>query len=233
MSDVEEISRAIQEVARLGDKGLDTAQKAGSFFVKVFKSPIDEISNIIHDKLRFIRWKRLIEISDEVNEILNKRGVTKTRTLAPKFVIPLIEDATLEEDDELKTLWSRLLANALDPGFKDEVKYSFIEMLKNITSKEALWLHKMYLGLEEGGYLSDISRLSDWHVDKEQMIKIMNITPEEYSVSAHNLMRQQLIAPAVISGGVSIGENKLSSYKGIDVIYLTPLGARFVEACIK
>ena len=70
MSDIEEISKAIQEVAKFGDNGLETAQRAGSFFAKVFKSPLDEISNIIHDKLRFIRWKRLVEISGEVNKIL-------------------------------------------------------------------------------------------------------------------------------------------------------------------
>lgn len=233
MSDTEEISKAIQEVAKLGDKGLETAQKAGSFFAKVFKSPIDEISNIIHDKLRFIRWKRLVEMSDEVNNILKERGVIETRALAPKLAIPLIEDASLEDNDEIKSLWSKLLANALDPNFKDDIRYGFIEMLKNITGREALLLKKLYEALVAKNFLSDLSQLSSRHVDKEQIIRMFNITPEEYVVFAHNLMRLQLIAPAVISGGVSIGSNFLSSYKGIDVIYLTALGVKFVEACIK
>ena len=46
-------------------------------------------------------------------------------------------------------------------------------------------------------------------------------------------MRLQLIGPAVFSGGVNVGGNMLSSYKGIDSIYLSPLGFIFVEACIK
>ena len=233
MSDTEEVSKAIQEVAKLGDKGLDTAQKAGSFFAKVFKSPIDELSNIIHDKLRFIRWKRLIEMADEVNGILEARGVTETRALPPKLAIPLLEDGSLEDDDELKSLWSKLLANALDPNFKDDIRYGFIEMLKNITGREALLLKKLHEALVAQNFIDDISQLSARHIDKEQIIKILNITPEQYLVSAHNLMRQQLIAPAVISGGVSIGSNPLSSYKGTDVIYLTALGVKFVEACIK
>ena len=233
MSDTEEVSKAIQEVARLGDKGLDTAQKAGSFFAKVFKSPIEELSNIIHDKLRFVRWKRLVEMSDEVNVILDSRGVTETRALPPKLAIPLLEDGSLEDDDELKSLWSKLLANALDPNFTDDIRYGFIEMLKNITGKEVLLLKKLYEALDAQAFLNDISQLSSCHIDKEQITKILQITPEQYLVSAHNLMRLQLIAPAVISGGVSIGSNPLSSYKGTDVIYLTALGVKFVEACIK
>jgi len=233
MSDTEEISKAIQEVAKLGDKSLETAQKAGSFFAKVFKSPIGEISNIIHDKLRFVRWRRLVEMSDQVNNILKARGVTKTCALAPKLAIPLLEDSSLEDDDQIKLLWSKLLANALDPNFTDNIQYGFIEMIKNITSKEALLLKKMYETLEKQNLLSNLSKLSGHHIDKEQIIKMFNIDPEQYTVYAHNLMRLQLVAPAVISGGVLMGSNPLSSYKGTDVIYLTALGVKFVEACIK
>ena len=233
MSDTEEVSKAIQEVAKLGDKGLDTAKKAGSFFAKVFKSPIEELSNIIHDKLRFVRWKRLVEMSDEVNVILHNRGVTETRALPPKLAIPLLEDGSLEDDDELKSLWSKLLANALDPNFTDDIRYGFIEMLKNVTGKEVLLLKKLYESLIAQDFLNDISQLSTRHFDKKQITKILQITPEQYLVSAHNLMRLQLIAPAVISGGVSIGSNPLSSYKGTDVVYLTALGVKFIEACIK
>ena len=102
MSKTEEISKAIQEVAKLGDKGFESADKAGTFFTKVFESPIDEIAGIVHDKLRFIRWKRLVEMTDEVNSILKERNITETSPLAPKIAIPLIEDASLEDDDEIK-----------------------------------------------------------------------------------------------------------------------------------
>jgi len=44
MSETEEIAKAIQESAKLGVKGLETADKAASFFAKVFKGPANEIS---------------------------------------------------------------------------------------------------------------------------------------------------------------------------------------------
>jgi hypothetical protein len=39
--------------------------------------------------------------------------------------------------------------------------------------------------------------------------------------------------PAILKGGVKMGPEPLTIYKGIDAVTLTPLGVKFVEACIK
>ena len=150
MSEAEEIAKAVQEAAKLGDKGLDTAQKAGSFFAKVFKSPLNEISGIIHDKLRFIRWKRFIEMSEEVNAILKERGITETRPLIPKLAIPLIENASIEDEEDIKSLWSILMANALDPNFDVELRFAFIEIIKSLSPLDVKILDLFYKTLENG-----------------------------------------------------------------------------------
>ena len=46
-------------------------------------------------------------------------------------------------------------------------------------------------------------------------------------------MRIQRIGPAILKGSVSMGPEPLTIYKGTDAIVLTPLGARFVEACMR
>lgn len=73
MSENEEIAKAIKESAKLGEKGLEITDKVGSFFAKIFKEPANEISGIITDKLRFVRWKRMVKMVDEVNEVLKKK----------------------------------------------------------------------------------------------------------------------------------------------------------------
>ncbi len=60
MSDAEEIAKAVQSVANFGDKALETSQKVGGFLARVFKEPIQEISGMVTDKLRFVRWQRLV-----------------------------------------------------------------------------------------------------------------------------------------------------------------------------
>src|SRR5665648_58564 len=123
MTDVGEIAKAIQESAKFGSKGIDIANKAGSFFAKILKEPAEEISGMITDKLRFIRWKRVVKMSDEVNKILIDRSIIETRAVPPKIALPIIEEASLEEDSSLQKLWNHLLANALDPKFNDEIRY--------------------------------------------------------------------------------------------------------------
>jgi len=64
MSETKEIAKAIQETAKLGVKGIETADKAAGFLAQVFKEPAKEISGIITDKLRFIRWGNIGNIGD-------------------------------------------------------------------------------------------------------------------------------------------------------------------------
>jgi len=123
MTETEEIAKAIQETSKLGQKGLETAEKAAGFFAKVFKASVDEIAGIVTDKLRFVRWKRLVQMSEAVDQILNERGVQDTRAVPPKLALPILEDASLEDDPDIQHLWNHLLANAMNPDFNNEIRY--------------------------------------------------------------------------------------------------------------
>jgi hypothetical protein len=233
MSDVEEISKAVQSVAKFGEKSLETSEKVGGFIARVFQEPIAEVSGMITDKLRFVRWKRVVKMSDDVNKILEDRGVKATRPVTPKLALPIIEESSLEEDDSLHALWSKLLANAMDPAFNGELRYGFIDMLKNITGIEATILNTFYEVLKRDGLLSDLARVTNYGLGKEQLMQVVGINEETYQVSVFNLMRMQCVAPLIIKGGAKLGNEPLTIYKGTDVVTLTPLGLRFVEACIK
>jgi len=232
MSDAEEIAKAVQEVAKFGSKGIESAEKAGSFVARVFKAPIEEVSGIIHDKLRFVRWRRLIAMGDEVNKILHERGVNESRAVPPKLALPIFEEATLEDDDTLQALWNQLLANAMDPSFNGELRYGFTDMIKNITGVEAKLLAFFYDVLRRERKLGDVARVTEHTLKKEQLIAALGINETTYQVSAFNLMRMQCIAPAILRGGAMLGNEPMTIYKGTDMITLTPLGVRFIEACI-
>jgi hypothetical protein len=132
MSEAEEYAKAVRSAANLGTKALDVSEKIGGFFAQVFKEPVQEVSGMITDKLRFIRWRRLVKIADEVNQILLEKGVNETKGVPPKLALPIFEEATLEDDPSLQYLWNHLLANAMNPEFNGELRYGFIDMIKNI-----------------------------------------------------------------------------------------------------
>lgn len=214
MNEAEEIAKAIQESAKLGKKGLEIADKTGSFFAKVFKEPINEISGIITDKLRFIRWRRMVQMADEVNKILNEKKVKDTRAVPPKIALPILEESSLEDDPNLQYLWNHLLANAMNPHFNNEIRYGFTEMIKNITGVEVLILSEFYKILEKQNRLAPLSEIHNYSLKKEQLIDELTMSPDQYAVSANNLMRMQLLGPAVLKGGVKMGAEPLTISKG-------------------
>jgi hypothetical protein len=234
MSTAEEIAKAVQSVAKFGERSLDLADKAGSFLARVLGEPAAEVSGIITDKLRFVRWRRLVQMSDEVNSILESRGVKETRAVAPKLALPIFEEGSLEENGNLQRLWNQLLANAMDPRFNGELRYGFIDMIKNVTGIEATILSHFYELLKGQGHIGDLATVANWHLKKEEIMKIAGIDEGTYQVGIYNLMRMQCVAPAVFKNtGFTSGSEPMTIYKGVDAIVLTPLGVKFVEACMR
>lgn len=233
MGETEEIAKAIQESAKLGSKGLEVAETAAGFFSRVFKAPVEEIACIVSDKLRFVRWKRLVRMSDEVEGILKSKGVTDTRAVPPKLALPILEDASLEDEPSIQQLWNHLLANAMNPDFNSDIRYGFVEMIKSITAKEARLLKEFYSLLLREDKVRPLSQLFDYSVTKEELMTALELSSDDYALAANNLMRLQLVGPAILTGGIKMGSEPVTVYKGINAITLTPLGALFVEACMK
>lgn len=222
MSEAEDISKAVQQVAKFGEKVLETSEKIGRFFACVFKEPTIEIAGMVTDKLRFVRWKRLLSTIDEVNRILNKRGIQNTRAVVPKLALPIFEESSLEEDDTLHSMWNCLLANAMDSNFQHEIRYAYIEIIKNLTALDSLLLRLLYDNLEDPK--EHYTKAVGFGVDDKSVIKSqqeicthLGITIEDYVLSSNNLIRLRLVIPY---GGWDIGK-----------IMITPFGIRFIEAC--
>lgn len=235
MSEVEEIAKAVQKASELGTKTLETSEKVGGFFAQVFKEPITEVAGMLTDRLKFARWRRLVEMQEQVNKILDDRKISETRAVPPKLALPLFEEASLEDDVSLQMLWNRLLANAMDPNFvKDDLRIGFIEMIKGLTALDTKILKFFFDVLKREGKLSPIEGIILYSLKKEQIIQAINTTEADYQISAFNLMRIQCLAPAVIkTSGISFGGEATTIYKGIDAVTLTPLGVKFVQACME
>lgn len=234
MSDIEEIAKAVQKASDLGVKAIETSEKVGGFFAQVFKEPITEVAGMLTDRLKFSRWKRLVEMQDQVNEVLTSRGITDTRSVTPKLALPLLEEASLEDDATLQQLWNHLLANAMDPSFSGDIRMGFVEMIKGLTALDAQILNFFYSVLKRESRLSPLEGVIQYSLKKEQIMQALNISEADYQVCAFNLMRVQCIAPAVIKAtGISFGDEPTTIYKGIDAVTLTPLGVRFAQACME
>lgn len=150
----EESAKAVQEAAKLGSNVNDTVQKTGSYLARIVGNlPVDLIG-IMGDWVLNKRVQRWRELEGDTIEILKRRGVKPPYVdVSPSLAKPLIDAALDDTRDELKTLWARLLANALDERTKGVVRNSFIDILKQLEPLDALILQT--IEATPGNYMPD------------------------------------------------------------------------------
>jgi hypothetical protein len=115
---------ATGEVARTADTALQLVGRVGS----LFSGPLRTAAKVMDNEIKFIAAKRGLALSDKWEKLMNARGLpAPTRTLPINFVVPLLSAAVLEEDDDLRETWARLLVNAGDAATKMELRTAYVQ----------------------------------------------------------------------------------------------------------
>jgi Abortive infection alpha len=148
---ITESAKAMQEVAKLGDKALDVGRGVGGWLNRMFGDGIEN-AVALHwsDRVKARRveaaiydWERLTTLLHKAEARLNTKGIKSTRLVPPKIALALIENATVEYDDDLHTLWANLLATGLDAN-ADGIHKKYISILSDLTSIDAKLLDALY-----------------------------------------------------------------------------------------
>jgi len=126
-------SEAVTEVTKAG-------RDLGSFVAP----PLRELLGMATDQFQAWRWKRQVRLAAQSRSFLQERGLDKpTRQILPSFLVPLIEEASLQDDDDLQDIWARMLTNAADASSETERRTAFIRMLAEMTSFDVQLLAKI------------------------------------------------------------------------------------------
>lgn len=188
--------------------------------------------------MRFIRWERQLRLYDRELEILRERGIeNQTRTVPPKLALPIVEYASLEEDDELQDLWARLLASALDPAFKGEIRSAFIDIIRQLSVTDVHILDAIYKQMLDGNVEDLEGYLSAVLIGPTRIVSILNIELVAYESSIDNLLRLRLVSSNVgyqrhsSSESYAGAKGDLPNYRDYDLVCLTPLGLGLLSAC--
>lgn len=236
-SEVIETAKATQEVAKVAVKGLETSEKVGRFLAKVLGEPIEIATGMLGDKLKFMRWERQIRLVDRVREINHARRIEgKEIPVLPKLVIPILENASLEENDLLQDLWAKLLSSAQGKDSSKVVRSAFIDIIKQLEVVDAQILELIFSSHSDAVDKWEINVRSsiDITFSASDIMKILNISEQACEDSIDNLMRVRCIR-SEIKGieEIRIGSECAMIDKGNSSICLTSFGLRFIAACIK
>ena len=221
---MEEEAKAVQEVAIATGKAIDAARDAGGFIAKFIAGPLEQGMGIFEDRLRYTRWERQVRLMTRAHDFLHQAGLTApTRALPLKLAIPLLQGATLEDDDSLQDRWAQLLVNASNADAGLTVHRSFLSILEELSPLEAQILDTLYaIPFAENRTAALIT--NDLPNSTRVMSDDENPTEqpsEEIAVALGNLIRLGCALPLSVWDG---GESLVA-------IHRTSLGAAFIRAC--
>jgi len=145
MSEVEETAKAAQEIAKTAGKVVDAGERFGVFIAKYISGPLEQGIGIFEDKLKYMRWERQLRLMQRVNELIRNSGSSAPSKPIPiKIAVPLLQAASMEDDDYLQDMWAKLLVNAADANSRIELKRIYIDIMERLTPFEAQILEKIY-----------------------------------------------------------------------------------------
>lgn len=223
---LDNFGKQAKDIAEAANVSVDAIAKLGKFIDNTFGNAITNGLGLITDKLAYYRLERAIELQRKVEERLRKKGVDAKKYVPVSFGLPIIEKATIEDDDNMQQLWANLLANALDPNYISKITRNFSSILADMEPVDVRILDMV---------VSEYVTLSDDKKSKALFIlaKVaanVGVSLMECENSIRNLMRLGLIKPGTVEGGLSFGDHVVSAYKDTEMFGVTSLGVAFYNA---
>ena len=223
---VTESAKAAQEIAKASGKAIDAAKAAGGFIARYVAGSLEQGIGIFEDKLRYLRWERQLRLMKRAEEVLHSLGLeTPSRAVPLKIAIPLLQAASIEENDELQDKWVNLLVNAANSGSGIEISRAYVEILEQISPLEARILDVIYsLPFEnihhDGVVTFDLPNSARPETKEDQTTEPPDPS-DEVKLALAKLARVGCLRQGSTWGG---GEN----FRRVNP---TLLGKSFVEAC--
>lgn len=208
-----ELSRAVQKGSKLGIELIEKSSDLTKWIGKLVGLKDGEILGLMSDKLQFFRWERRCRMADKYNE---KIGNQLMQPIPPKFLIPILENGSLEEDNDLQDLWINLLGSFTNREYKEEKRIAYVDIIKSLNPLDAKILSEIY-------FYDSLNKRDDMNFTSIQRDKIYNcINDDCFYLSLDNLYRVGYVKNSVTHEGIA-GKAFSLSY----------LGKKFVEACIR
>ena len=164
----------------------------------------------------------------KAQKMLDDAGVSPI-SVPLRTLLPLLEGAALEEEDDLSTKWAALLANAATPDSPVDIYPSFPHILSQLSPRDARVLDAIYdlalhLDLRPGQW-------AERGGNRESIMQIMEMSTEEFDLVTDNLMRLGLCSGQATRLSFIDSKDKLFQLKDKGTISITQLSYEFITAC--
>jgi len=208
-----------KEVASTMGKGIDLVRDIG----RIISAPVEQIMGIWADKLKYRRWENQIALLEKAYRKMSERGLSPSRQIPLKIAIPLLEYASVEDNENLQDMWANLLVNLANVDSKISIEISYVEILKSLSSLDAQIMQTIYglpIEINKCVRTDNLPYSADFMDKNNTEHKEQNLSDDIICALA-NLNRLGCIHAAITFGG---GQS-------FSCVNQTILGKQFFTAC--
>lgn len=126
------------------NNGVDLAK---NFLEKLILPAVEEVGLLLRDKVAHWKFSNQVSTLNKAREFCEKNDIV-TKPVSLKILFPLLENAGLEEDENLQEKWAILLSNLVDSKQNIE-NHVFPYILGQISLKEFLFLEKAFINKQD------------------------------------------------------------------------------------
>ena len=227
-----------EDLAGIGKAVSSLSQPIQGFLSTILGPASAEVGELIADNIKFIRWKNTLRILEKAQKEMEARGL-QPKEIPMKTLVPILEGASLESDDEnLQAKWSNLLTSAASGSVS---RPSYPKILSELIHFEAKILDYVYtVELKVASRRAELNKLNEqydrrtdhslWREKRQEVMASFNIPRDsfrlskireaisfekgEFSEAIDNLLRLRLLEyPEEISEIDVITSASLSKYE--------------------
>ena len=202
------------------------AARATGFLDAVIKPTAKAVGEDLLTRYRSWQGQNLAAVVTDASELLHSVGQAP-QPVPGRILFPILEYASVEEDDSLRRKWAALLANAASVDNSNRVLPAYAEILRQLVPQQAEILDWIYFGQSDIELSGEPRTFAE--TTQEAIQEKFGLTADIYNLLAADLHRLQ-----VIDGGRYVQTRmggsmaSMTTYKRIS---LTSLGLGFVAAC--
>lgn len=136
------MSKEINVKSSTIEKGLEVAKE---FVSKLLGPTIEELGLLMADRIKYYRYKNQVNILIKAKNYVESKKLD-VREIPTKILVPLLEQASLEEDEEMQIKWANLIGNLADseqnlqnqifPYLLGQISFTEYQELLDLNSKE-------------------------------------------------------------------------------------------------
>ncbi len=136
------MSKELASSDPIGMLAQQATEAGGGLLKQLFSPSFSEMGQSLADGVRVFRLKRQVKLLEKTKKICEKNGI-KPQSVNLKLLLPLLESASLEDDEFMQDKWAVLLSNLAD-SLQNIQNHVFPHILSQISKDEYLILEQYY-----------------------------------------------------------------------------------------